>query len=195
MKKITAVCMVLVLLVALTGCGGTGDATNALDSMMTALKSGEKSQIMQYYDFDAETEPILAENKDELEQAILQTLTQMTYKVSAAEKVDKNTVKVSVEVTTLDFSEVMNRFVNKVMEMVASEEYQNEIGSMSQEAYQGKLAEQMLYVLAQNDIPTVSETLEVTMAKESGEWKMTEGKSEFMNAVFANLIQVVTSLV
>lgn len=194
MKKIMAICLIGILMVTLAGCGATSDASKAFDTMMTALKSGEKEQIAPYYDFEAAGQ-VVAENKDELEKEILKTLTKMDYKVTSREKIDGNKVKLKVEVTTLDFSEVMNRFVEKVMVLVSAEDYQARVGSMSQEEYQGLLAEQMLTVLSQEDIPTVEETLEVSMEKDSGSWKLGEGKTEFLNAVFANLIQVVTSLV
>ena len=194
MKKIMAVCLIGILVVTLAGCGAKSDATKAFDTMMAALKSGEKEQIAPYYDFGA-NDQVVAENKDVLEKEILKTLTKMDYKVTSSEKIDGNKVKLKIDVTTLDFSEVMNRFVEKIMALVSAEDYQARVGSMSQEEYQGLLAEQMLDVLNQEDIPTVEETLEVTMEKESGSWKLGEGKTEFMNAVFANLIQVVASLV
>ncbi len=195
MKRIMAVCLTVVLVLSLSACGAKSDATKAFDTMMSALKSGEKAQITPYYDFETTAEQVVANNKEELEQEILKTLTKMDYKVISGEKLDSNQVKLKVEVTTLDFSEVMNRFIAKVMELVSAEDYQARVGSMSQEEYQGLLAEQMMTVLNQEDIPTVQETLEVTMEKESGNWKLGSGKMEFLNAIFANLIQVVTSLV
>lgn len=195
MKRIIAVWLVVVLVLSLSGCGAKSDATKAFDAMMTAFKSGEKEKIAPYYDFEATAEHVVANNKEELEQEILKTLKKMDYKVISGEKVDNNQVKLKVEVTTLDFSEVMNRFIAKVMELVSAEDYQARVGSMSQEEYQSLLAEQMMTVLNQEDIPTVQETLEVTMEKESGNWKLGGSKTEFLNAVFANLIQVVTSLV
>lgn len=195
MKKIVAVCLSVIFLVTLTGCGAKSDATEAFETMMTAFMSGEREQIRPYYDFETATEQMIAENKDELIEEMLKTLQKMEYKVLSSKKTDSTHVELRLEVTTLDSAEIINRFVEKMMVLVSNEDYQARVGSMSQEEYQGLLAEQMLSVLSQEDIPTVQETLEIGMEKQSGVWNISQGKNEFLNTIFVNLVQAVTSLV
>ncbi len=66
MKKIVAVCLSVIFLVTLTGCGAKSDATEAFETMMTAFISGEREQIRPYFDFETATEQMIAGNKDEL---------------------------------------------------------------------------------------------------------------------------------
>ena len=183
------------LLFAFTACRAEDGAGKALDALMLALRSGAKEQVQIYYDMDTAMEKLVTEDKTELENAILETLKKMDYKVVASQKQDDNKVSMEVKLTTLDFTVVMDRFVEQVQQMVSDEEYRNRIGSMSKEEYQGLIAVQMISVLRQEDIPLAETTVQVTMEKENGKWKMQNGGAEFFDTVFANLAKAVNSLV
>lgn len=187
--------LVGMLLFVFTACGAEDGAGKALDAMMQALRSGAKEQVQIYYDMDTAMEKLVTEDKTELEAAILGTLKKMDYKVVGSQKQDDNKVGMEVKLTTLDFTVVMDRFVEQVQQMVAEEEYRNKIGNMSKEEYQGLVAAQMISVLGQEDIPLVETTVQVTMVKENGKWKMQNGGTEFLDTVFANLAKTVNSLV
>lgn len=187
--------LVMVLVFALTGCGAEKDAQAAFDTMMQAFQTGEQQQISAYYDFAEMSNFINEEDGSRLQGVILSTLKQMQYQVDAVEKQDKNTVKISTKITTLDFSEVMNRYITAVMNLVASPEYQAKVSEMTQQEYQKLLAEQMQTVLEQGDIPAAENTVSVTMVKEDGVWKIGGDREAFLGALFANLTNAVNSLV
>lgn len=194
-KAFISLFLTAVLAFALTGCGAAKDAQTAFDTMMQAFQTGDQAQISAYYDFEAVSKFINEEDGAELQDVILSTLKKMTYEVESAEKQDGSAVKISAKVTTLDFSEVMNRYIAQVMAMVASEEYQARVAEMTQQEYQKLLAEQMRTVLEQSDIPTAENSVTVTMVKEDGTWKAGGDKEAFLGALFANLTNAVNSLV
>ena len=184
-----------ILLLSFTACGAQNHATKAFDAMMQALKSGEKEQVQVYFDIDGEMAKFLTERKTELEDAVLDALKKMDYKVEAIQKIDNNQVSIEAKITTLDFSEVMNRFLNQVMLLVSGEEYRNQVGNMSKETYQNLLIEQMVAVLAQTDIEKIESIVSVVMIKENGKWQMEQGGETFLDTIFVGLFQTINSLV
>ncbi|MEE1013680.1 MAG: hypothetical protein U0L92_05150 [Clostridia bacterium] len=150
--------------------------------------------MQSYYDFETATSEIQADNKAELEDAILGTLQQMQYEVTAVEKIDSTNVVIKANVTTVDFSQVMTQFVEQLTALVAEKEYQARLSTLTRAEYQGLLAERMITVLNQGDISTASSTIEVRMVKESGAWRMQAGQDDFLNSIFANLANAIASL-
>lgn len=194
-RKFLTAATATVLMMILAGCGTVKEANAAFDTMMQAFQTGDKTQISQYYDFDSVSNFINAEDSEQLQNAILSTLKQMSYKVEASEKMEDGSVKLQVKVTTLDFSDVMKRYMDQVMQMVASAEYQAKVSEMTQEEYQKQLANCMLNVLAQTDIPSTENTIEVTMIENDGSWQIGGDKDAFLGALFANLSDAVNSLI
>lgn len=193
-KKIAALFLVGVLILTLGGCGAKDDAEKAFHTMMQALQTGEKEQVQSYYDFETATSEVQADNKAELEDAILGTLQQMQYEVTSVEKLDSTNVVIKAHVTTVDFSQVMTRFVEQLTTLVAEKEYQAQLSTLTRAEYQGLLAERMIAALKQGDGSTTSSTIEVRMVKESGAWKMQPGQDDFLNSIFANLANAIASL-
>lgn len=193
-----ALCLLLAAILATAGtaCGQEKEARQALDAMMQAFQTGQEEQIGAYYDFDQVSSFISKEDEAELRAAILDTLKQMTYQVESSDKKSGTEVTFQLKITTLDFSEVMDRYIGKVIELVGSPEYQANVSAMSQEAYQKQLADQMTAVLREgDDIPKADKEVSVTMVKEGDVWKAGGDQQAFLNALFANLSQAVDSLV
>lgn len=193
-KKIAALFLVGILTLALGGCGAKDSAEKAFHTMMQALQTGDKEQVQSYYDFETATSEIQADNKAELEDAILGTLQQMQYEVTSVEKVDSTNVIIKANVKTVDFSQVMTKFVEELTTLVAEKEYQAQLRTLTRAEYQGLLAERMIAALNQGGISTAASTIEVHMVKESGEWKMQIGQEDFLNSIFANLANAIASL-
>ena len=194
-SKVIAVIMVLVLSLGLVGCNSVEGATKAFEEMMTAFESGEKEQIIKYYNFEEESKISDDTISDEFYSVVLSTLNKMDYKIKNTEEVDSNTVKFTVDLTTIDFSKIMDLYINKVMEMVASPEYQASIGIMTKEEYQGKLKDKMVEVLEDPDISIMEKQVELTMIKTNGKWYPGPEKDQFIKAVFGSIVEAVNSLV
>ncbi|MBQ2614295.1 MAG: hypothetical protein IJB80_03060 [Clostridia bacterium] len=194
-KQLISICLIGILMISVTGCGAEDGATKALEEMMQALKSGDKSRVQSYYDIEALLSKVVSDNKGELETEILRIMNRMQYQILSAEQEEDGRVKISAEIVSLDNAEVMNRFLEKVMAMVASNEYQMQLPNMKRETYQGLLVQQLLDVLAADDIPSVKETVEIMMVKDSGIWKMDRSEETFLDSLFGSFANAIVSLV
>ncbi len=195
MKK-RVIGIILVLLLCLTGCGADhGDAETAFNTMMNTFKTGDVEAIKAYYDFSQESKFVNSDVSDEMVQMVFDTMKEMEYQVENVEVVDDNTVRISTVVTTLDFSQVINLYMEQLIFMVEGEEYQNSLSEMEQEDYQELIAEQMTEILSSEDIDTEEKTVTVTMLKqEDGTWVPGEEKQELCGVLFENLLESVNSL-
>ena len=187
--------MLILLLLSAAGCSSVSSAQESFEEMMQAFQTGDREQISAYYDFAKISKFINAKDSEDMENAVLATLPSMEYKVNSAEKSGKQTVKMNVEITTVDFSVVMQNYIQKVMELVGSPEYQEKISGMTKEEYQTLLAQQLTDVLRQGELPKATNTLDVTMMKSDKEWKLGGDGETFLGALFANLSNAVNALI
>lgn len=194
-SRIIAVLMIVVLSLGLVGCNAEKEATEAFHEMMAAFKSGDKEQILAYYNFEDVSQIIDEAVSEELITVVLSTLSKMDYKIKSTEKIDGSTVRFTVDLTTVDFSKVMELYISEIMEMVASPEYQAKIGGMSKEDYQKELTQRMVDVLESPDMTTSENEIVLTMNKINGKWYPGPEKDEFIKSVFSSLMDAVNSLV
>ena len=194
-SRVIAIIMVLILSLGLVGCNTVEEATKSFDEMMTAFKSGEKEQIYEYYNFEEESKIIDDMVSDEFYSVVLSTLSKMDYKIKNTEKIDSSTVKFTIDLTTIDFSKVMDLYIGKIMEMVESSEYQANVGSMTKEEYQRRLTDKMVEMLESPDMTTMENQVVLTMNKINGTWHPGPEKDQFIKSVFSSLMDAVNSLV
>lgn len=193
-KRWIAGILLILLLSVLAGCGAQERAVQAFCDRMENLSSGEKMQVERYFDLSDELEDFRGSNKQELENAILTALKKIEYEVTSSEKLEGNHVKIEATITTLDAKETIGQFVNRVEALVMQQEYRNNMGNMKKEEYQKLLAEQMIAVLTQEDIPTSQTPVTVIMEKETFGWEL-QNEEAFMNDILGNLLNALDSLV
>lgn len=180
----------------LAACGGAeSEARETFESMMNAFKSCDKTQINKYYGFDKLTSYIEAEEGEFLSDAVLGTLSEMDYKVNSAEKVNSTAVKLNVEITTVDFSKIMNNYIEKVTALVASPEYQAKVRTMDDSEYKSLMAAQMIDCIEESGKETVTKTTDVTMIKSESGWSLGGNSDDFLGVLFENLSNAVEALV
>lgn len=192
-----AVCLAaLTLCLGLTACGNPVEEAKAgFDEAMTALKSGTPAEVSKYFDAGKVDEFVKAnEGLDGLSDAVFAALGKMSYTVASATEEDKR-VKLEVEIDMVDYSAVMKQYVQKVMELVASPDYQAKLGSMDEAEYKAILSGQMVELLKQDSLPTTKAAKTVYMKKESGKWKVDDAGGEFIGSMFVNLSQAVSALI
>lgn len=195
MKKRIASILLVLLLVFLTGCGAKGDAETAFGAMMDTFKTGDAEVIKPYYDFHQESQFVNPDVSAEMLQVVLDTMKEMEYQVESVEKIDGANVKITAQVTTLDFSQVINLYIERLLTLVADEEYQAQVAGMSQADYQKLLADQMAEILTAEEIAAEEKTVSVTMVKQDDAWVPGGDKDAFFGALFGNLINAVNSLI
>ncbi len=186
---------VLVLTVALSGCVvSEAEAKKAFVSMMDAFKTCNSDVIDDYYSFSAVTNYIDEAEGEEYRDAILTTLSKMDYKVNSAKSTNDTTVIINADITTLDFSEIIESFVGEVMETVDSREYQLKVKSMTPDEYKSQMAEIMVDAINESDGKTVTKTVEVMMVKSGDEWVLGGEADVFLGVLFADMSNAVRSL-
>ena len=163
--------------------------------MMEAFRTGSADEIAEYYDFEDISRFINEDDGNAMQNAILSTLTQMTYKIDKTEKTDKNAVKITATVTTIDFSAVMDKYITSVTEMVADSDYQKNVINMTPEQYQKILAEKMTDIINSGDLGSVEKNVSVTMVKENEQWKPGGDKEDIISELFGDLTDAVNSLI
>ncbi len=181
----------------LSGCQSPEDAaSDAFSDMMHAIQTGDKAEISEYFDMNSTAKFGFsnASNSDELLDKICGVLKLVKYDRFTVEKQDDSTCNVTVKVTGLDMPSVMDSYLDKISSLVSSPEYQDRISSMSMNEYSTLLAEQMIEVLSQENLPLCEIELKLSMVKENGKWVPGPDKDSFMNSLFGNLLNATSSL-
>ena len=161
----TALLLSLILIIgALTSCGGNTEearqeAEQAFSKTMEAFKSGNVEQIKNYCD------SVEINDNTDLRAAILSSLKTVT--ASSAKK-----AVVNADITLIDASQVMQKYIENIAAMVSSPEYQNNLATMTKEDYQKLMDDQLANVLENGGVPNVTKTIDVNMKKEGGSWKV-----------------------
>lgn len=195
MKRLVCIIAVIAVALSFSACGGVAqEAQTEFENMMDAFKTCDKAQIDEYYSFENLVSYIEAEEGELLSNAILSTLSKMDYKVNSAEKINSNAVKLNVEITTVDFSVIMRNYIDKVMALVASSEYQSKIGQMDEKEYQSLMVAQMIASIEGCGDERTSKMIDVTMTKGTSGWTVGGNSDEFLGALFENMSNALESL-
>lgn len=194
--KKSYILLVLVLIVAALACGcsGKADAKKSFDATMQAFKSADKSEIDKYYSFQTVTAYIDEADGEQYRDAVLSTLKKMEYKVNSTKQVSDTAVVINAEITTIDYSKVVNSYIDKVSKLVKSEEYIKSVKTMSEEEYKKLLAEKMIESINENLETRKSTTVDATMIKTENGWSLGGDTNDLLNALFANMSNAVNYL-
>lgn len=193
LKGIIAVVAIFVMIVTVSGCA-SDEAKKAFVSMMDAFKACDSETIDDYYNFSAVTSYIDEVDGEEYRDAILTTLYKMDYKINSAKSINENAVVINADITTLDFSEIINNYINEVMTIVDSREYQLKVKSMTPDDYKAQMAEMMVDAINKSDGKTVTKTVEVMMVRSGDGWVLGGETEVFLGAIFADMSNAVRSL-
>ena len=195
MKKLLCVMMVLCVLLC-GGCAGAeSEARAELENMLNAFKSCDKAQINKYYSYDSLTAYLEAEEGEILSDAVFQTLAHMNYEIKGSEKVNGTAIKFNVDITTVDFSAIMEAYINKVTALVATPEYQQRIKLMQEEDYSAMMADLMIEAIEENSSKTTTKNTDITMIKGESGWTLGGRSDDLLGMLFENLSNAVENLV
>ena len=168
----TALLLSLILIIgALTSCGGNAEearqeAEQAFSETMEAFKSGNVEQIKNYCD------SVEINDNTDLRAAILSSLKNVTYDINSVTASSAKKAVVNADITLIDASQVMQKYIENIAVMVSSPEYQNNLATMTKEDYQKLMDDQLANVLENGGVPNVTKTIDVNMKKEGGSWKV-----------------------
>ena len=197
-KKIRIICIALSLLFTVlffSSCdGGTADAQKAFEEIMEAFKSGDDKTIDEIYGFTEIASFVDKTSGENLREAVISTLSEMDYQVNSAERISSTAVRLNVDIETVNFSEIVNSYIDKITELTGSREYQSRVSSMSDEEYEALMTGKMIEAITEADGEKITKTLEVIMTKSGSVWKLGGNSEEFLEALFAGLGTAVESL-
>ena len=168
----TALLLSLILIIgALTSCGGNTEearqeAEQAFSETMEAFKSGNVEQIKNYCD------SVEINDNTDLRAAILSSLKNVTYDINSVTASSAKKAVVNADITLIDASQVMQKYIENIAAMVSSPEYQNNLATMTKEDYQKLMDDQLANELDNRGVPNVTKTIDVNMKKEGGSWKV-----------------------
>ncbi len=195
-KSMAYILLITVVTICLTGCGAKNNAEQAFRTMMEAFQTGEAEKIKPYYDFEKQSQVEAESTSVALQESILATMEEMEYQVKDVKKLDGNTVQITALVTTVNFSEVMNLYIEQLTTMVGDEAYQSGIPDMEEDDYQEIIATKMTESLKTEDLGTEEKSLTLTMVKqEDGSWVPGADQDAFYGGLFGNLVDAVNSLI
>lgn len=186
---------ILMLATVLSGCSSVErDAKKSFASTMDAFKSADKGEIDKYYNFQVMAAYIDAADGEVYRDTMLSTLKNMEYKINSVKKVSDTAVVINVEITTIDYSSVVNSYINKISELVKSQEYIDSVKTMSEEEYKKLLADKMIEAINENSGKRKSTTVDATMIKTENGWNLGGDTNDLLNALFANMSNAVNAL-
>ena len=196
-KVILSVILLTAVMMLAAACSGTeSEALGGLEDILNALKSCDSEKIDEYYSFDQVTAYVDKADGERFRDAVISTLSKMDYKIDSTERVSDSAVNVTVELTTVDFSKIVESYIDKVMNKVNSSDYQKKVPGMTEEEYTKEMTELMNNCISENMDTKTTKTLTVTMIKgASGKWTVGGNTDEFLGALFADLSDAVDYLV
>lgn len=198
-KALAAALSAVLICAAMTGCGRSNDeltaeATTEFESLMQTFQTGDVEQIKQ-----ADKSGDIAENLNEiananLTAAIFGALKNMTYTVNSTTVTDDSDVRFNVTLNTINSSLVMQEYISSITTLVASPEYQAQLATMTKEDYENLMSEQMINIINSGTIPTVENTVDVTLSLDNGSWEIKDS-DEFMGLIYENVVDVLDEIV
>ena len=198
-KALAAALSAVLICAAMTGCGRsdeelTAEATTEFESLMQTFQTGDVEQIKQ-----ADKSGDIAEDLNEitnanLTAAIFGALKNMTYTINSTTVTDDSDVRFNVTLNTINSSLVMQEYISSITTLVASPEYQAQLATMTKEDYDNLMSEQMINIINSGTIPTVENTVDVTLSLDNGSWEIKDS-DEFMGLIYENVVDVLDEIV
>ena len=197
--KIWAVLMALVLVFAMTACGGSGssgngtapasasadkpsateEATAALEKTLDALKTADVETLKKVggKDLLGDTENSLGADDETVNQVLKALFGHMDYKIGEATQVDDNTVNIDVTFTNVDMSKAVTSLYTDLMSYALTHPDDVKDTEKCTSKAIGMLTD-AVDKTAEKEDGTVEKEATVKMVKKDGEWQIAGGKDE-----------------
>ena len=181
-KRIMALAMAAIMLLAFTGCSPEKKAEKAVTSFLTALKNVEIEEAGKYINTDASTESDFASGENKI--FAEKIFGKMEYEILSSEAVNDAEVKVSLKITNVDMKPVLGEFMMQALQYAFSNMAADP--APTEEEMEAKYMEILTECLSKDDLATVTNEVEVTVVDVNGEWKINVEET-FANAMLGGL--------
>ena len=201
--KIALIVIIAIVVVASIICGGyfltiklqEKSALETVDSLFTALKSGNEDEIKQYINIDElnddaenneeETTSTMM-NDDAMVKAMMQNLNYEV--VSTDTKINNCTVQLNV--SNKNLKTVIQNYITYAFSLAFSSAF----GGMTEEEMNAKMEEYFVEQFNSEDLETVRNQLTLNMKKENGKWNIDCDKNQLLNAIMPGYSEMMESL-
>ena len=203
-KIFTALVLAFALILSFAGCGEKKELMTSASKKVT-VEEEAKIAVQELLDAlksaDAETAKkflTASETATELESVLSSgqfmelLFASLDYKIISAEKVDEDTVHVSVDITARDMKPVMQAAIEKLIAYALEANFAQT--QPSEAEYTEKMVEIYAQAMSDAELTTVTNTVSVVVNKVEGAWVVMP-EAEFADAVFGGLQSAVEELV
>ncbi len=199
MKKKILIALIVVVVIAVLAGGGyfavlkiqENKALEAIDTMFTAIKSGDEATINKYINTEENnTEEPASEESSVDEEKMYKTVVQnLNYEV-VSKDTKLNNVTVQLNVSNKNFAVVFGNYMKEAFSLAMSSAF----GGVSEEEMNQKMEQCLIDQYNSDAVETVTNQVTVTVKKENGEWKIDADSAQMANALLPGLQEVTQSL-
>jgi len=194
MKKIiiivVSLLLIFVCILVLSGFMQIKQAEAAVTGMFYAFKNGDAEEASKYINLDDLKNPTLESDSlsNDTDLLIKNAFNNLDYKIITSELKDPSTVIVKTEITNTNMSTVRVEFFKEVMEYAFTAMFYDP--QPTEQENKAKMEEFLVTALTRTDIPTVTNTINITVSKtKDNSWKI-QSDAAFLEAIFGDLLRL-----
>lgn len=198
MKKIISMFVVFSMVLSLAACGGSGEsAEEAVKNAFAAAQAMDRATVQKYFgdEFLEETMGDAVDDATDPEDVVQEELTGKFLKnlsCTVVESVeDGDAATVTAEITNLDLGLIMQEFMGAMIAEVLSGTAETE--GLTTDETEAKYMAELNTLLEQDTNATVTNTVELTLNKVEGQWKIGL-TDELMNSIFGGMMTFAESM-
>ena len=172
------------------------NALSTVDSVFTALKTGDSEQIKKYVsvyeDEENGSDEETTENDESREfdnETIITMLKNLDYEVLDT-KVDLSGATLTLNVSNKNIRTVLSNYITKLFSLAFS----NALGKITEEEMTSQALEYLKGECDSDEIETVTTTIEVSVYKDGSKWVLDYDSDELFNAVLPGYKEAVSYL-
>lgn len=185
-KRVLSLVLLVSVMLTLAGCGEIKKAEATVNNMFIAFKTLNFEEAEKYINVDEITLSSSEEDSDDMdfmseEYMMLKALFgKLEHKIITSEKVDKDTVKVTVDVTAVEMKPILTEFYGNAIAYAFQNAFSG--NQISDEEMSKKMSEMFMESASKSDLSMVNNTATITVVRKDKQWKV-ESNEEFVNAV------------
>ena len=196
MKKLIALLLSLVLLtLALTGCGETMKAESSVNGMFKAFKELNIAEAQKYVNVEdiknagSESDKDSDETSEMFFEFIFGNL---SHEIVSSEKVDNKTVLVKTKITAVDMKPVLGEFFKEYLAYAFSAAFSDP--QPTEEEQTKKMEEIFAECTSDPDLKTITTEVDIKVVKAAdNKWKI-EADDTFVNAMLGGFVEAMEEL-
>ena len=183
MKKMLSYLLILILVLALVGCGGES-AEQAVKNTFDAIKSNDRETASKYIDYDEllnvgeSGEASLGEMDEESQEMAELILKHFDYKIISS-KEEGETATVTAEITNVNMQTIMASFISEAFSLAFS--------GLNEEQMAEEMSNKFTELINREDNETVTKTVDIALTKDGNSWKV-DMSEEAGDAIFGGMI-------